>query len=175
MGGSALSMATDDVFSDKCRETRRRRIEMRRTAARHGSGGGGAVGGEKRAERGSIAGEEKRGRFAAAAAGADAAGACSAASSSSSSPGLEAAGRAVSAPPVYGVVSMSGRARDMEDAVTARTEFFRLGSNSLHFFAVYDGHGGPHVTAKHCSLFLFLRFQYFDRPKMTVFAGGVAV
>lgn len=134
-----------------------------------------AVGGEKRAERRDIAGEAKRSRFASAAAGEDAAGACSAGSSSSSSPGtLEAAGAVASAPPVYGVVSMSGRARDMEDAVTARTKFFRLGSNSLHFFAVYDGHGGPHVI-EHISLSFFLRFRYCDPLTRTVFAGGVDV
>lgn len=145
---------------------------MRRTAARLG---GGAVAGEKRAERSDVAVETERSRFESAAEGADAAGACSAGSSSSSSPGtLEAAGSVVSAPPVYGVVSISGLARDMEDAVTARTEFFRLGSNSLHFFAVYDGHGGPHVI-KHISFSFFHRFRYFDPATRTVFAGGVVV
>lgn len=145
---------------------------MRRTAARLG---GGTVAGEKRAELPDIGVETKRSRFASAEGGADAAGACSAGSSSSSSPGtLEAAGAVVSAPPVYGIVSISGRARDMEDAVTARTEFFRLGSNPLHFFAVYDGHGGPHVI-KHISFSFFLRFRYFDPATRAVFAGGVVV
>ncbi|CAD6210581.1 unnamed protein product [Miscanthus lutarioriparius] len=50
---------------------------------------------------------------------------------------------AVRAPaPRYGVTSVCGRRRDMEDAVTARLEFI----NGHHFFGVFDGHGCSHVA-----------------------------
>nr|ACR34958.1 unknown [Zea mays] len=44
--------------------------------------------------------------------------------------------------PRYGVTSVCGRRRDMEDAVTARPEFI----NGHHFFGVFDGHGCSHVA-----------------------------
>ena len=52
---------------------------------------------------------------------------------------------AVRAPaPRYGVTSVCGRRRDMEDAVTARLGFI----NGHHFFGVFDGHGCSHVSAR---------------------------
>lgn len=56
-----------------------------------------------------------------------------------------------SAEPVYGAMSVSGRAREMEDAISIRTSLCRPEINRrrpLHFFGVYDGHGGPQVIAK---------------------------
>ncbi|KAG0486148.1 hypothetical protein HPP92_008243 [Vanilla planifolia] len=52
-------------------------------------------------------------------------------------------------PILFGSVSLSGRAREMEDAISVQPEFFRTqdGSTRLHFFAVFDGHGGSHVSA----------------------------
>ncbi|CAN6289912.1 unnamed protein product [Urochloa humidicola] len=44
--------------------------------------------------------------------------------------------------PRYGVTSVCGRRRDMEDAVTARPGFIR----GHHFFGVFDGHGCSHVA-----------------------------
>ncbi|CAN6320539.1 unnamed protein product [Urochloa humidicola] len=44
--------------------------------------------------------------------------------------------------PKYGVTSVCGRRRDMEDAVTARPGFIR----GHHFFGVFDGHGCSHVA-----------------------------
>ncbi|XP_066382427.1 probable protein phosphatase 2C 30 [Miscanthus floridulus] len=44
--------------------------------------------------------------------------------------------------PRYGVTSVCGRRRDMEDAVTARLGFI----NGHHFFGVFDGHGCSHVA-----------------------------
>jgi serine/threonine protein phosphatase PrpC len=36
--------------------------------------------------------------------------------------------------------------RDMEDAVSLRPSFCTwLDGSPMHFFAVFDGHGGPHV------------------------------
>ncbi|OMO98013.1 phosphatase 2C (PP2C)-like protein [Corchorus olitorius] len=52
--------------------------------------------------------------------------------------------------PVFGTMSISGRSREMEDAVSVRTSLCRPDINlkrPVHFFAVYDGHGGPHVAA----------------------------
>ncbi|KAK9123891.1 hypothetical protein Sjap_013493 [Stephania japonica] len=54
--------------------------------------------------------------------------------------------------PKYGVTSVCGRRRDMEDAVAIHLAFSQRESedlSSLHFFGVYDGHGCSHV-AKSC-------------------------
>ncbi|XP_074556748.1 putative protein phosphatase 2C 24 [Curcuma longa] len=49
---------------------------------------------------------------------------------------------------MFGFISLSGRSREMEDAVSVRPGFFRRdGRAPLHFFAVFDGHGGSHVSA----------------------------
>ncbi|XP_020595214.1 probable protein phosphatase 2C 75, partial [Phalaenopsis equestris] len=52
-------------------------------------------------------------------------------------------------PIAFGSVSLTGRAREMEDAVSVRPGFFQFldGSFPLHFFGVFDGHGGSHVSA----------------------------
>ncbi|PAN50413.1 hypothetical protein PAHAL_9G518100 [Panicum hallii] len=49
--------------------------------------------------------------------------------------------------PRYGVTSVCGRRRDMEDAVTTRPGFI----NGHHFFGVFDGHGCSHVATS-CGL-----------------------
>ncbi|KAK9293053.1 hypothetical protein L1049_021037 [Liquidambar formosana] len=51
----------------------------------------------------------------------------------------------------YGSVSLIGRRREMEDAVTAQLAFLTLVEemsyvNNYDFFAVYDGHGGSRVA-----------------------------
>ena len=46
--------------------------------------------------------------------------------------------------PRYGVTSVCGRRRDMEDAVTTRPGFIQ----GHHFFGVFDGHGCSHVSAR---------------------------
>ncbi|KAF5176919.1 phosphatase 2C, partial [Thalictrum thalictroides] len=51
--------------------------------------------------------------------------------------------------PEYGVISVCGRRREMEDAVAIHPEFCHKDSKKLHFFGVYDGHGCSHV-AKTC-------------------------
>ncbi|KAL1308131.1 hypothetical protein HN51_050062 [Arachis hypogaea] len=57
--------------------------------------------------------------------------------------------------PKYGVTSVCGRRRDMEDAVSVRPSFCQVqnGTNTndqndvpFHFFGVYDGHGCSHVA-----------------------------
>ncbi|PKA46113.1 putative protein phosphatase 2C 9 [Apostasia shenzhenica] len=50
----------------------------------------------------------------------------------------------------YGLTSLCGLRRDMEDAVTVRTDFLRRrcsASGNVHFFGVFDGHGCSHVAA----------------------------
>lgn len=52
--------------------------------------------------------------------------------------------------PKYGVASVCGRRRDMEDAVAIHPSFLTKDDNqnqtsSLHYFGVYDGHGCSHV------------------------------
>lgn len=46
--------------------------------------------------------------------------------------------------PKYGVTSVCGRRRDMEDAVSVRPSFSE--EKGVHFFGVYDGHGCSHVA-----------------------------
>lgn len=49
-------------------------------------------------------------------------------------------------PLAFGSVSLAGRMREMEDAVSIRPAFCTWADGSpMHFFAVFDGHGGPHV------------------------------
>lgn len=51
--------------------------------------------------------------------------------------------------PKYGVASVCGRRRDMEDAVAVHPSFFgqkyETTTEELHYFGVYDGHGCSHV------------------------------
>ncbi|KAK9154362.1 hypothetical protein Sjap_001842 [Stephania japonica] len=56
--------------------------------------------------------------------------------------------------PKFGVTSVIGRRRDMEDAVAVHPSFCRKHNNnihqarllSLHYFGIYDGHGCSHVA-----------------------------
>ncbi|PIA49798.1 hypothetical protein AQUCO_01300500v1 [Aquilegia coerulea] len=51
--------------------------------------------------------------------------------------------------PIYGSLSVSGRSREMEDALAIKHDLCRpaiCDRKSIHFFAVYDGHGGSHVA-----------------------------
>ena len=55
---------------------------------------------------------------------------------------------------VFGMMTVSGRMPDMEDAVSVKKSLCWPDINRgrpVHFFAVFDGHGGSHVTT------LFLR------------------
>lgn len=54
-------------------------------------------------------------------------------------------------PPKYGVASVCGRRRDMEDAVAIHPSFLTKENNqssNLHYFGVYDGHGCSHVATR---------------------------
>lgn len=47
--------------------------------------------------------------------------------------------------PKFGMTSVCGRRRDMEDAVSIHPGFCQL-EGDIHFFGVYDGHGCSHVN-----------------------------
>ncbi|KAK3447297.1 hypothetical protein EUGRSUZ_A02858 [Eucalyptus grandis] len=144
----------DDGSPAKCRERRRRRIEMRRLAALSAAGSSPQPGhgsGDGRVE-GPRASGAKRIRASD--------GSCIPSSSSTSSgddaeapvaapqqqPDVVAAATSVE---WYGVMSVSGRSREMEDAICVRTGLCRpelSRRRPVHFFAVFDGHGGHHVS-----------------------------
>lgn len=52
--------------------------------------------------------------------------------------------------PKYGITSVCGRRRDMEDAVSVHPSFCKekneQNQKPFHFFGVYDGHGCSHVN-----------------------------
>ncbi|KAM3344970.1 protein phosphatase 2C 37 [Capsicum galapagoense] len=53
--------------------------------------------------------------------------------------------------PKFGMTSVCGRRRDMEDAVAIHPSFTKENSETsrnLHFYGVYDGHGCSHVAMK---------------------------
>ncbi|KAL8552018.1 hypothetical protein ACS0TY_000904 [Phlomoides rotata] len=53
--------------------------------------------------------------------------------------------------PKFGMTSVCGRRRDMEDAVAIHPSFCRRDCNfpgDLHFFGVFDGHGCSHVATR---------------------------
>uniref|UniRef100_A0ACD5WZ04 Uncharacterized protein n=1 Tax=Avena sativa TaxID=4498 RepID=A0ACD5WZ04_AVESA len=50
-------------------------------------------------------------------------------------------------PVAFGSVALAGRLREMEDTVSLHPSFCVWADGSpMHFFAVFDGHGGPHVA-----------------------------
>ncbi|OMO98014.1 phosphatase 2C (PP2C)-like protein [Corchorus olitorius] len=52
--------------------------------------------------------------------------------------------------PINGWISIQGFSDSMDDRVVVKEGFCRsdvFGGYPLHFFAVYDGHGGPHVSS----------------------------
>lgn len=65
--------------------------------------------------------------------------------------------------PVNGWISIQGFSDSMDDRLFVKEEFCRsdlFGGKPLHFFAVYDGHGGPHVILSPF-VFTFISFGFF--------------
>ncbi|KAL5727826.1 protein-serine/threonine phosphatase [Ranunculus cassubicifolius] len=51
---------------------------------------------------------------------------------------------------MFGSISVSGRSREMEDCLCVKSDLCRpavSGRKPLHYFAVFDGHGGSHVAS----------------------------
>lgn len=173
MGDIYVKIVDEGDSPAKCREARRRRIEMRRFAA---------VAGDSPSSVGSPLQRVERKREAAASDPTNSGGEkgsrptgddspsprlslthpSSATSSSPSTTSLPV--EAAAAPAIasssgqapagesrlaFGSISLSGRSREMEDAISVRPGFFRPpgGGSTLHFFAVFDGHGGSHVSS----------------------------
>ena len=159
-----IEMSGDSGFPGECREVRRRRIDLRRSLAVPGnvtmslpesssSTATRTLKSDCDEESDSLAGDIQLPPLPPLA--------LLPSSSSSSGSGLSTGDLVVAdgipsrpasvsstASPQFGFVSLSGRSREMEDAVSLRPCFYSpdgSSSSSLHFFAVFDGHGGSHV------------------------------
>ncbi|XP_068640402.1 probable protein phosphatase 2C 68 [Aristolochia californica] len=146
MAEICVNMARDDSSPEKCREARRRRIEVRRAGLELVENWSG----ERWRYESDRPGGVKRNRTDGSSSSATPGG------SESAAPENLLVRTTSSQPPVfdlsaaYGVVSLSGRSRDMEDAVSVGTDFLRSMDRDpcfpMHFFGVFDGHGGAHVA-----------------------------
>lgn len=119
-----------DDSPEKCRERRRRRIEMRRLAS----------GGSSQPIDPLTSKEKKQA----------AAGESSISTSTEGKRVVETVCEIPVAEPVFGSMSVSGRSREMEDAISVRINLFQPEVNRrrpVHLFGVFDGHGGAHVAA----------------------------
>ncbi|XWS65949.1 hypothetical protein CRYUN_Cryun05aG0157800 [Craigia yunnanensis] len=77
--------------------------------------------------------------------------------------------------PKFGMTSVCGRRRDMEDAVSIHPSFCNQSyqvqiSSDIHFFGVFDGHGCSHVAMK-CRD----RFHEIVKEEIEACGGGMAV
>ncbi|GJN12083.1 hypothetical protein PR202_ga30328 [Eleusine coracana subsp. coracana] len=51
-------------------------------------------------------------------------------------------------PLAFGALGIAGRMRENEDTISLRPDFYTwVDGAAMHFFAVFDGHGGTHVSA----------------------------
>ncbi|PKU74952.1 probable protein phosphatase 2C 68 [Dendrobium catenatum] len=167
MADAYVDMSGEDESESQSRHARRRRIEVRRSATFPGEASTSAesllrAGNREDTSNSEVSGDEKRrstdstnlpslapARFSFA----------DSLSVSTSSSGdavdstviASSSGRkvAVNTPIAFGSVSLTGRAREMEDAISVRPGFVQFpdGCSPLHFFGVFDGHGGSHVSA----------------------------
>ncbi|KAK8531786.1 hypothetical protein V6N13_131144 [Hibiscus sabdariffa] len=77
--------------------------------------------------------------------------------------------------PKFGMASVCGRRRDMEDAVSIHPSLFKQSSQvqisrDIHFFGVFDGHGCTHVAMK-CRD----RFHEILKEEVEAFGGDTEV
>ena len=68
--------------------------------------------------------------------------------------------------PKFGMTSVCGRRRDMEDAVSIHPSFCKQScqvqiSSDIHFFGVFDGHGCSHVLKR--ILKIFHKFNFINK------------
>ncbi|RLM61621.1 putative protein phosphatase 2C 37 [Panicum miliaceum] len=132
-GDGNPSAAASSSSTPECRLRRRRRLAPPRAAA---------AGGEKRvrpaspssssSEDDSVEGDEEGGKTVSAAGGPQP---------------PPPPGPAQAWPMAFGWLSVAGRSREMEDAVSLRPGFCTwVDGSPMHFFGVFDGHGGSHVS-----------------------------
>lgn len=146
-----VRMATDDNSPEKCRAARRRRIEMRRLSSFAGATSPQPAGSsrtEKRRDRSDSTDEEKRSRTARSRSPSQSRQVV-ATDEQPAVPSTSGQAPPPYPPPGFGSMSIAGRSREMEDAISLQPYFFRPevpGRRPLHFFAVFDGHGGSHVN-----------------------------
>ncbi|CAF2121981.1 unnamed protein product [Brassica napus] len=169
----------DDVSPTKCRERRRRRIEMRRQAAVFGEPSS-----SKNREETIYSGfvplkKHARTTTAAAEMGglpADVGGVFPSPTSSHKKPeALVWKGEEGDDEPMYGVVSVMGRSRKMEDTVTVKPSLCKPEINQqkpVHFFAVYDGHGGSQVSTLCSTTMHTLVKEELEQPGCKLEGGG---
>ncbi|XP_042511888.1 probable protein phosphatase 2C 75 [Macadamia integrifolia] len=161
-------MLSDDESPAKCREARRRRMVMRRSSSAGATEQSSLAENEnilpkrpeKRPDSSERSDEGKRNRTSKIVESPSSL-PSSSSSSSQSSPrgGAEVPASVPSITlghnlakdlvPIFGSISVLGRSREMEDAISVHTDFCRpeiSDRRPLHFFAVYDGHGGSHVA-----------------------------
>lgn len=77
--------------------------------------------------------------------------------------------------PKFGMTSVCGRRRDMEDAVSIRPSFCRQKCNipgGLDFFGVFDGHGCSHVSNKVFRIQSFSKFPISEWNLISNFDFG---
>ncbi|PUZ49772.1 hypothetical protein GQ55_6G005400 [Panicum hallii var. hallii] len=143
-GDGNPSAAASSSSTPECRLRRRRRLAPPRAAA---------AGGEKRvrptspssssSEDDSVEGEE--GEADAAVEGDEEGGTTVSAAGGPQPP--PPPGPAQAWPMAFGWLSVAGRSREMEDAVSLRPGFCTwVDGSPMHFFGVFDGHGGSHVS-----------------------------
>ncbi|PVH36133.1 hypothetical protein PAHAL_6G004900 [Panicum hallii] len=143
-GGDGNPSAAASSSTPECRLRRRRRLAPPRAAA---------AGGEKRvrpaspssssSEDDSVEGEE--GEADAAVEGDEEGGTTVSAAGGPQPP--PPPGPAQAWPMAFGWLSVAGRSREMEDAVSLRPGFCTwVDGSPMHFFGVFDGHGGSHVS-----------------------------
>ncbi|KAL1208075.1 putative protein phosphatase 2C 75 [Cardamine amara subsp. amara] len=140
----------DDVSPSKCRERRRRRIKMRRQAADFGDPSSSSLRNRDRTEHEVYSSfhvplRKQARRSEIGGLPADMGGFFTSRQKSETPvwKGEE------TEEPLYGIVSVMGRSRKMEDAVTVKPNFSKPEINQkrpVHFFGVYDGHGGSQVS-----------------------------
>ncbi|KAI0493559.1 hypothetical protein KFK09_023678 [Dendrobium nobile] len=167
MADAYVDMSGEDESETQCRHARRRRIEVKRSATFPGEASTSAesllrAGKRVETSNSEVSGDEKRRSTdstnppSLSPAGFSFADSLSVSTSSSgdavdSAVIASSSGRkvAVNTPIAFGSVSLTGRAREMEDAISVRPGFVQFpdGCSPLHFFGVFDGHGGSHVSA----------------------------
>ncbi|XP_013681076.2 probable protein phosphatase 2C 75 isoform X1 [Brassica napus] len=173
----------DDVSPTKCRERRRRRIEMRRQAAVFGEPSSSSS--SKNREETIYSGFvplRKHARTTTAAQAemgglpADVGGVFpSPTSSHKKQETLVWRGEETDDEPMYGVVSVMGRSRKMEDTVTVKPSLCKPEINQqkpVHFFAVYDGHGGSQVSTLCSTTMHTLVKEELEQPGCKLEGGG---